>query len=286
MTDSNVDIREIAINAPNAAREVALSDAPDNKQSSTATTAEQKTKKTRSRLSQAAIKIKDEVRKGFIPNLENLKDREFTQEELLSLVKVAEAEFLKEKLEELDRKGITPAGLEEIGAIDIEALAQEATELTECIQKNEEGLTEIVEREKNGKKVPKEEFLMLWQERGSLIENLYEVEWQRRSYERTFADKALAGMMQKLFAPLNKLLLRMWKELNRKNPDHPALSTLRATAYTKTRKAHEGKWGMKEEYHYRKWRKDAPPAELALQITQIQMRSSSPMETTNLALAT
>jgi hypothetical protein len=233
----------------------------------------------KSRLSRAVTKLKNGVHNYFIPDIEKLSDRNYTQEELLQLVKVAEAEVLKEKLEKLKEEGITPAAAEEIGAIDIEELAQTASELTGKIGENETTFSEILDKEKKGERINNAELLTLWKERGELMTNLFDVAGKQTAYINTLTNKATQAFVQQLFAPMNKLLLKMWNELNRKNPNHVALPELRSAVYAKMRKTHIGEWGLREEHQYRQWRKAASPADFARRITEKQTVS------TNFALA-
>lgn len=232
-----------------------------------------KTKEAKSRLSQAATKLKKGINNLLlIPDLERLTDRAYTQEELFQLVKDAEAEMLQEKIEEQKKKGLgAPAVTKEAGAVDMAALAAAATKITEDIEANELSFSEIFEKEKSGEKINNAEFLLLWENRQMLMDSLSENQGKQYAYFRQLSDQATAALVYKLFTPARTLIWKMWDSLNKQNPTHVALPKLRSAVYAKTRKEHGDGWGLKNELQYKQWQKHASPTELAREITIKQM---------------
>src|SRR6266568_348211 len=209
--------------------------APDVDSDTTPHTAEaaSEEKEPKSRLSRALTKLGKGAHDFFLgKEIEQRPDHHYTREELFQLVKDAEAEIAERKAKE--RRMLYPLAEESGISIDIGALASNAAQLNKDILKSDTSLSEILDKEKKGEKVKKQEFVAFWEKRAELTDCLYENKKQQKVYANKMAEKATLGLVQRLFAPFHRLMIKAWISLNAKNP--VALGRLRSAYYMEIRK--------------------------------------------------
>ncbi len=243
-------------------------------------------KELKSRLSRALTKLGKGAHDCFVgKEIEQRPDHHYTQEELLQLVKEAEAEIAERKAKE--HKMLYPLAEESGISIDIGALANSAAQLNKDILESDTSLSEILDKEKKGEKVKKQEFVALWRDRAKFTDSLNAIEKQQKVYANKMAEKATLGLVQRLFAPFHRLMIKAWISLNATNPVDSALGKLRSAYYMETREFRPvGKDGkVKRQSLLEVFRVErASPAALAAQITLHQNDAAQEDGTSKLAV--